>query len=75
MLPYYLIFAVFAAIAVSLKIIVIDPHVSTWFELILAGICIMPVLLLVYFLVLFYATNGMKYFIARKPTVYRWLHR
>ena len=75
MLPYYLIFAVFAAIAVSLKIIVIDPHVSTWFELILAGICIMPVLLLVYFLVLFYATNGMKYFIARKPTIYRWLHR
>ncbi|MBQ8705278.1 MAG: sugar transporter [Paludibacteraceae bacterium] len=71
MLPYYLIFAVFLAVAVSLKVLVIDPYVDSWGKLTVCGVCIVPVLMLVYFLVLFAATRGMKYFIARKPAIYQ----
>jgi O-antigen/teichoic acid export membrane protein len=71
MLPYYLIFAVFLAIAIGLKIWVIDPNVTSWGELIGYGACIVPTLMLVYFLVLFLTTRGMQYFVARKPAIYQ----
>lgn len=73
MLGYYLIFALFLAFSVMLKLQVIDPHVTTWLQLLCYGLAIVPAFLLVYFLVLFSCTRGMKYFVARKPRLYTYL--
>ncbi len=74
MFPYYLIFALFTAIVVALKLFIIDPRVDSWGELILYGVVLIPLLMTAYFLTLFTATKGMKYFIARKPAIYNRLH-
>lgn len=74
MFPYYLIFALFTAIVVALKLFIIDPRVDSWGELILYGVILVPLLMSAYFLTLFTATKGMKYFIARKPAIYNRLH-
>jgi hypothetical protein len=73
MLGYYLIFALFLAFAIILKLQVIDPHVTTWLQLLCYGLAIVPAFLLVYFLALFSCTRGMKYFVARKPRLYTYL--
>ena len=75
MTPYYLIFAVFCAAAVLLKLLVIDPQVDTFPALIGYGLMLYPTLLVAYFLTLFFATRGMKYFVARKPILYHKLVR
>jgi hypothetical protein len=48
----------------------IEPKVTSLPLLIGYGLLTYPLLLLLYFLVLFYATRGMKYFVARKPALY-----
>ena len=70
MMPYYMVFALFTGIALSLKVMLIDPQANSWASLIVLGLCIVPILMLAYFLTLFIATRGMKYFIARKPAIY-----
>lgn len=71
MATYYIIFAVFTAIAVAIKNLYIDSHVDNWGMLISSGIIIFPVFMLCFFITLFVATNGMKYFVARKPAIYK----
>lgn len=73
MLPYYLIFALYGAVAVLLKVLVVDPNVQGWGSLIGYALLLLPTLLGFYFLTLLACTRGMKYFIARKPRLYGWL--
>jgi O-antigen/teichoic acid export membrane protein len=71
MAVYYAIFFIYCAVGVALKLWVIDPHVDTLPKLIGYSIVIYPMLLLPYFLTLFFSTRGMKYFVARKPAIYK----
>jgi len=71
MTPYYLIFAVFSGVAITTKIFITDPHISTFPELVYYGILTYFPLLSLYLIALLIFTRGMKYFVARKPAVYR----
>ena len=71
----YLIFAFCTACAVAIKYLIIDPSVDSLLSLILYGIMTAPPLIFVFFMLLFLSTNGMKYFVARKPAVYYFLCR
>lgn len=73
MTPYYMAFLFFTIIALALKYFVIDPHTDTFFSLICYAFITYPPLLICYFFILFVMTNGMKYFIARKPNIYRFI--
>ena len=75
MMPYYLLFAVFTGVTFMLRQYLIEPKVTSLPLLIGYGLLTYPLLLLLYFLVLFYATRGMKYFVARKPKVYAMLKK
>ncbi len=71
MLPFYLTFFIFTFIALITKITIIDTHVNTFITLIGYVIITYTPILFLYCISLFIATNGMKYFIARKPVLYR----
>lgn len=71
MLPYYSVFACFLIPCVMLKLWLIDPHVHTWQSLIFCSVVLFLPLLVCYFLTLLLFTRGMKYFVARKPALYR----
>ena len=73
MTPYYIIFAFFTIISLWLKHSVIDCHVNSLATLIIYGSAVYIPLLTVFFLLLFQFTNGMKYFVARKPEIYHFL--
>ena len=70
MVPYYILFALFATGAILLKYIVVDRYVNSLPDLILYGLIITLPLLTLYFLFLFHFTRGMKYFVARNPYIY-----
>ena len=71
MTPYYLIFLVFICITLLLRYYVIEPQVTNLLQLTAYGLLTYPLLLLLYFLSLFFITRGMRYFIARKPKLYK----
>lgn len=75
MAPYYLIFGVFGMATVLLSHHLIEPQVTSIPLLLIYLFATFPVLLLLYFLTLFFLTNGMKYFVARKPAIYKFLRR
>ena len=70
MMRYYIIFAVFCTIAFLLKKYLIEPSVDSFPNLIGYAIITYIPLQILYFLILFIATQGMKSFIARKPAIY-----
>lgn len=70
MTKYYGIFFLFASFAIVIRILIIDNHVNSWTTLIGYSFVTFPILILFYSISLFIFTNGMKYFIARKPVVY-----
>lgn len=73
MMSYYIIFIIFTVISFSINYYIIESQVTTLFSLIGYCIIIYLPLLLLFFLVLFYCTSGMRYFIARKPILYNHL--
>ena len=73
MAPYYLILLLFLTATLFLRYMVVEVYVTSLPLLIGYAALLFPLLLAVYFLVLFYATRGMKYFVARKPDVYNLL--
>lgn len=75
MTPYYLIFAIFSGVAITTKKYITDPHISTFPELIYYGILTYFPLLSLYLIALLIFTRGMKYFVARKPAIYRIVSR
>lgn len=70
MAEYYLIFTIFCVIAVLLKEMVVEPYATTFPKLIGYSTLTYVPLLAAYFLAMFAATRGMKYFVARKPKLY-----
>lgn len=74
MAPYYIIFAVFTLLSIWLKQAVITPHSNSFISLTLYGSIVAVPLFAVFFILLFWFTPGMKYFVARKPTIYKMLH-
>ena len=70
MAPYFFIFAVFLGISILLRYSIIEREVTSLPLLLGYSILTYPVLLLLYFYALFITTQGMKYFIARKPSIY-----
>ena len=75
MIPYYILFTLLALITLWLKYTIIDSHSDTFLSLALYGLAIYIPLLGVYFILLFQFTTGMKYFVARKPAIYKIIQR
>ena len=77
MTTYFFLFFLFFVLSVCLKHFYLDHHVNSWPTLIGYGLAITPLLLLLYFIVMFICTRGMQCFVARKPAIYnklRFLH-
>lgn len=70
MVPYYILFALFTIGAILLKYMIIDKYTYSLPHLLFYGLMITFPLLTLYFLFLFQFTEGMKYFVARKPSIY-----
>ena len=75
MAAYYLVFLVFAAAALLLRNGFVEPNATSFLRLVGLALLVYPALMLAYFLVLFACTRGMRYFVARKPGIYRLLVR
>ncbi len=71
MIPYYIAFFLCVAIAILLRMWIIIPYANSLIMLITLGIAVFVPLILFYFFMLFFLTKGMKYFVARKPAIYR----
>ena len=74
MAPYYDIFVIFTILTIWLKQTVIDLHSDSILSLAIFGSIISIPLFVVFFILLFQFTQGMKYFVARKPLVYKILN-
>ncbi len=74
MAPYYAIFVIFTILTIWLKQTVIDLHSDSILSLAIFGSIISIPLFVVFFILLFQFTQGMKYFVARKPLVYKILN-
>lgn len=71
MIPYYIAFFPCVAIAILLRMWIVVPYANSLIMLITLGIAVFVPLILFYFFMLFFLTKGMKYFVARKPAIYR----
>ena len=70
MSSYYLIFTIFIFICLLIRYFIIEPYVTSLPLLFLYGMLTYPILIAIFFYILFLSTRGMKYFIARKPSIY-----
>lgn len=70
MAPYYAIFLVFLLVALAMKHFVVDPNADTFVRLIGYGAVTFCPLMLSYIVTMLVVTDGMKYFVARKPAFY-----
>ncbi len=70
MTPYYIIFALFTLLTIWLKHAVIDQHSGSFLSLAFYGVAVSIPLFVIFFITMFQFTRGMKYFVARKPTIY-----
>lgn len=74
MMPYYSIFVVFSIVVLVVRFYIIEPLVTSLPLLIAYAAITFPCLIILFTLTLFIFTKGMKYFIARKPRIYRRLN-
>jgi O-antigen/teichoic acid export membrane protein len=70
MFPYYTIFFIFTIIILCFNIFTTNMSQSITALICYGGIIYLPIITL-YFATLFIATKGMKYFVARKPVLYK----
>ena len=70
MTPYYTIFLLFTLLTIWLKESIIEPHSDSFLSLAIYGTAISIPLITAFFILLFLFTDGMKYFVARKPAIY-----
>lgn len=75
MIPYYISFFSFAAIAILIREWVVKPYADSFIMLVIVGSIVFLPLLLFYFLSLFFLTKGMKDFVARKPFFYHIINK
>lgn len=73
MTPYYFIFTLFVFLTIWIKQTIIDPHSDSILSLAIYGSAISIPLFTAFFILLFQCTPGMKYFVARKPAIYKLL--
>lgn len=71
MFPYYTIFTVFLSITLGIRYLLIEQEVTNLLNLTGYGIITYIPLLAIYFLTLLTLTKGMRYFVARKPSIYK----
>lgn len=71
MIPLYLIFGIFTVLAIFAKQQIIDVYADSFLMLVILGAAVFIPLMSAYFITLFIFTRGMKYFVARKPAIYR----
>ena len=74
MAPYYIIFVLFTLLTIWFKQNVIDLHSDSFLSLAIYGIAISIPLFVLFFILLFQFTPGMKFFVARKPAVLKFLN-
>ena len=74
MAPYYIIFVLFTLLTIWFKQNVIDLHSDSFLSLAIYGIAISIPLFVLFFILLFLFTPGMKFFVARKPVVLKFLN-
>ena len=74
-LPYYVIFALFTLLSLWLRNVVIDQHSESFPKLLGYSAAVSIPIFTLFFLALLQFTNGMKYFVARKPAVYQILNQ
>ncbi len=74
MTPYYTIFILFTFLTLWLKELIIDSHSDSFISLAIYGFAVSIPLFFFFFILLFQFTLGMKYFVARKPTIYKILN-
>ena len=74
MTPYYIILLLFTLLSIWLKQAIITPHSYSFISLVLYGSLVAVPLFAVFFILLFQFTPGMKYFVVRKPTIYKMLN-
>ena len=74
MAPYYIIFVLFTLLTIWFKQNVIDLHSDSFLSLAIYGIAISIPLFVLFFILLFLFTPGMKFFVARKPAVLKFLN-
>lgn len=67
MAPYYIIFVIFMIISIPIRYYIVIPYVHNFSTLIACYAVIMIPMMIIYFLTLFIATTGLKYFVARIP--------
>jgi O-antigen/teichoic acid export membrane protein len=70
MAPYYFIFIIFLVICILVRYYIIEPQVTSIPLMLVYGLFTYPIILILFFYILFTCTRGMKYFIARKPQFY-----
>ena len=75
MTAYYIIFCFFLVIVIYIKLFITDHDLNTIPKLVFYGGLIYIPILIGYFFSMFYMTNGMCYFIARKPKLYNLIKR
>jgi len=71
MVPYYILFFLFTILSLWLKHVIVDLYADSFLSLIICGILTYIPLVGVFFIMLFQFTTGMKYFVARKPGIYK----
>ena len=74
MAPYYIIFSLFICLTLWFKHTVINMHSDSLFLLAAYGAIVYIPLCATFFIILFYFTSGMKYFVARKTAIYNILN-
>ena len=75
MAAYYILFTLFTILALWLKHVIIDSYVDSFWSLVVCGIITYIPLIGAFFMMLFQCTTGMKYFVARKPGLYKFLQQ
>lgn len=75
MTPYYLIFALYTLLTIWLKHTIIDQHSDSFLSLFFFGATVSIPLFATFFIMMFQFTRGMKYFVARKPAIYKILNQ
>lgn len=75
MVPYYISFFSFVAIAILVRNWVVEPYADSLINLTFIGILVFIPIILCYFFSLFFLTKGMKYFVARKPFLYNAINK
>ena len=71
MTGYYVLLVLFSALTLWIKYAFVDNYVNSLLSLIICGVTIYIPLIVLFFISMFQFTTGMKYFVARKPGIYK----